>query len=56
MSKPLEEVMTGIEEEIAGTAAITAKMADIGREGVRIEITISVNGTKTRGEKRGETA
>ena len=56
MSKPLEVVMTGIEEEIAGTATITAKMADTDKEKVRIEITISVNGTKTRGEKRGETA
>ena len=56
MSRALEEVMTGIEEEIAGTAAITAKMADIGKERVRIEITIDVKGIKTRDEKRGEIA
>ena len=56
MSRPPEVVMTGIEEEIAETAAITAKMADTDKEKVRIEITTGVNGTKTRGEKRGETA
>ena len=55
MSRLTEVVMTGIEEEIAGTTAITAEMADIDRERVRIEIKTGVNGTKTRDEKGGET-